>query len=52
MAFSPFGGNGCRKKVRKLKIKKVDDKPMAIHTKKEAKLHTNEPKKDSIKAAK
>ena len=24
MAFSPFLGNGCRKKVRKLKIKKVD----------------------------
>ena len=35
-----------------MKIKKVDDKPIAIHTKKKAKLHTNEPKKASIKAAK
>lgn len=31
--FYPFFGNGCRKKVRTLKIKKVDDKPMVIHTK-------------------
>lgn len=31
--FLPFWGNGCRKKVRKLKIKKVDDKPIVIHTK-------------------
>ena len=44
-------GNGCRKKVRKLKIKKVDDKPMVIRTKKKAKLHTHEPKKASIKAS-
>ena len=44
-------GNGCRKKVRKLKIKKVDDKPMVIHTEKKAKLHTHEPKKASIKAS-
>lgn len=42
---------GLRKKVRKLKIKKVDDKPMVIHTKKKAKLHTHEPKKASIKVA-
>lgn len=28
-----------------MKIKKVDDKPMVIHTKKKAKLHTHEPKK-------
>ena len=28
--FLPFWGNGCRKKVRKLKIKKVDDKTMVI----------------------
>lgn len=34
-----------------MKIKKVDDKPMVIHTKKKAKLHTHEPKKASIKAA-
>ncbi len=33
-----------------MKIKKVDDKPMVIHTKKKAKLHTHEPKKASIKA--
>lgn len=31
-------GNGCRKKVRTLKIKKVDDKPMVIHTKEKAKF--------------
>ena len=37
--------------MRKLKIKKVDDKPMVIHTKQKAKLHTHEPKKASIKAA-
>ena len=29
----------------------VDDKPMVIHTKKKAKLHTHEPKKASIKAS-
>ena len=34
-----------------MKIKKVDDKPMVIHTKKKAKLHTHEPKKATIKAA-
>ena len=34
-----------------MKIKKVDDKPMVIHTKKKAKLHTHEPKKASVKAA-
>ena len=34
-----------------MKIKKVDDKPMVIHTKKKAKLHTHEPKKASIKVA-
>lgn len=34
-----------------MKIKKVDDKPMVIHTKKIAKLHTHEPKKASIKAS-
>jgi hypothetical protein len=30
--------DGCRKKVRTLKIKKVDDKPMVIHTKEKAKF--------------
>ena len=34
-----------------MKIKKVDNKPMVIHTKKKAKLHTHEPKKASIKAS-
>lgn len=34
-----------------MKIKKVDDKPMVIHTKKKVKLHTHEPKKASIKAS-
>ena len=34
-----------------MKIKKVDDKPMVVHTKKKAKLHTHEPKKASIKAS-
>lgn len=34
-----------------MKIKKVDDKPMVIHTKKKAKLHRHEPKKASIKAS-
>lgn len=32
-----------------MKIKKVDDKPMVIHTKQKAKLHTHEPKQASIK---
>lgn len=34
-----------------MKIKKVDDKSMVIHTKKKAKIHTHEPKKASIKAS-
>lgn len=34
-----------------LNIKKVDDKPMVIHTKEKAKLHMHEPKKAEIKAA-
>lgn len=49
--FTLFLGNGCGKNVRKLKIKKVDDKTMVIHTKKKAKIHTHEPKKASIKAS-
>lgn len=32
-----------------MKIKKVDDKPMVIHTKQKAEIHTHEPKKASIK---
>ena len=31
-----------------MQIKKVDDKPMVIHTKQKAKLHTHEPKKAGI----
>lgn len=34
-----------------MKIKKVDDKPMVIHTKEKAKLHTHEPKQASIKGS-
>ena len=37
--------------MRKLKIKKVDDKPMVIHTKQKAKLHTHEPKQAAIKGS-
>ena len=32
-----------------MKIKKVDDKPMVIHTKQKAEIHTHEPKQASIK---
>lgn len=49
--FYPFLGNGCRKKVRTLKIKKVDDKPMVIHTKEKAKIHSHEPKGARIKGS-
>lgn len=34
-----------------MKIKKVDDKPLVIHTKQKAKLHTHEPKQASIKGS-
>ena len=34
-----------------MKIKKVDDKPMVIHTKKKAKIHMHEPKKAKIKGS-
>ena len=34
-----------------MKIKKVDDKPMVIHTKQKAKLHTHEPKQTAIKGS-
>lgn len=44
-------GDGCRKEVRALKIKKVDDKPMVIHTKEKAKIHSHEPKGARIKGS-
>jgi len=34
--------------VKALKIKKVDDKPMVIHTKEKAEIHSHEPKKAEI----
>ncbi len=34
-----------------MKIKKVDDKPMVIHTKQKAKIHSHEPKTSAIKGA-
>ena len=34
-----------------MKIKKVDDKPMVIHTKQKAKIHTHEPRQASIKGS-
>lgn len=34
-----------------MKIKKVDDKPMVIHTKQKTKLHTHEPKQATIKGS-
>ena len=40
-----------RKKVRTLKIKKVDDKSIVIHTKEKAKIHAHEPKGDKIKGS-
>ena len=44
-------GNGCRKKVRNVKIKKVDDKPMVIHTKQKATIHTKSAKETKIKGS-
>lgn len=35
--------------MRTLKIKKVDDKPMVVHTKEKAKIHAHEPKGAKIK---
>ena len=32
-----------------MKIRKVDDKPMVIHTKEKAKIHAHEPKGAKIK---
>ena len=37
--------------MRALKIKKVDDKPMVIHTKEKAKIHSHEPKGARIKGS-
>lgn len=37
--------------MRTLKIKKIDDKPMVIHTKQKAKIHTHESKRASIKGS-
>ena len=37
--------------MRTLKIKKVDDKPMVIHTKEKAKIHAHEPKGAKIKGS-
>lgn len=34
-----------------MKIKKVDDKPMVLHTKKKAKIHSHKPKKAAIKGS-
>ena len=34
-----------------MKIKKVDDKPMVIHTKEKAKIHAHEPKGSKIKGS-
>lgn len=34
-----------------MKIKKVDGKPMVIHTKQKTKIHTHEPKQASIKVS-
>ena len=34
-----------------MKIRKVDDKPMVIHTKEKAKIHAHEPKRAKIKGS-
>ena len=34
-----------------MKIRKVDDKPMVIHTKEKAKIHAHEPKGAKIKGS-
>ena len=34
-----------------MKIRKVDDKPMVIHTKENAKIHAHEPKGAKIKGS-
>ncbi len=45
-------GDGCRKEVRALKIKKVDDKPMVIHTKEKAKATGAKSRKANVTEAK
>lgn len=47
----PLYNGECGKEVIHLKIKKVDDKPMVIHTKQKAKIHAHEPKQASIKGS-
>jgi cell wall-associated NlpC family hydrolase len=37
--------------VRNLKIKRVEDKPLVIHTKQKTKIHSHEPKNATIKAS-
>jgi len=45
----PCGLFFYRSEVRTLKIKKVDDKPMMLHTKQKSKIHTHEAKPGTIK---
>lgn len=47
----PLYNGECGKEVIHLKIKKVDDKPMVIHTKQKAKIHAHESKQESIKGS-
>lgn len=47
----PLYNGECGKEVIHLKIKKVDDKPMVIHTKQKAKIHAHESKQVSIKGS-
>jgi len=47
----PLYNGECGKEVIHLKIKKVDDKPMVIHTKQKAKIHAHESKQASIKGS-
>lgn len=46
-----FSCHKTGKKVRTLNIKKVDDKPMVIHTKEKAKIHSHEPHTATIKGS-
>ena len=52
-AFKPIGLGAIfcpfLRQVRKLNIKKVDDKPMVIHTKEKAKLHIRQEPEAKIK---
>ena len=40
-----------KEEVRKLKIRKVDDNPMVIHTKEKAKIYAHELKEAKIKGS-